>query len=89
MKKNYFNILFLVGVIILTIITRMIPHLSNFTSVFALGIILTSITRNKILISGIVVATMFLSDIFIGFYPAVWAIYASMAITVILSSLFV
>lgn len=87
MKKLNMNFILILFFVAFSILTRLIPHISNFTSVFALGIFTFASTKNKLLSSLLPVFVMFISDIFLGFYPDVWAVYASLTIALLLSSL--
>ena len=83
MKKQS---LLLIGLLfLLTIGTRLIPHLSNFTPIFALGLLAGFATKNKFIAIGIGFAALIISDIFVGFYPQVWAVYAATGISIFLS----
>lgn len=85
MNKNKTNIAIALGLIIFVVITRLIPHVSNFTPIFALGIFSVSLLKNRFLTTLVPIAAMFISDIFIGFYPEIWAVYVSLAVAMILS----
>lgn len=88
MKK--FNHNFTVAIIFtfFVVLTRLIPHLSNFTPIFALGIFTTVLFKNRTISLALVLGAMLVTDIFIGFYPEVWAVYASTIIAIGLSTLF-
>ncbi|OGU56836.1 MAG: hypothetical protein A2X64_07430 [Ignavibacteria bacterium GWF2_33_9] len=86
MKKQS---LLLIGLLfLLTIGTRLIPHLSNFTPIFALGLLAGFLTKKKYMAIGIGFAALIISDIFVGFYPQVWGVYAATGVSIFLSIMF-
>lgn len=85
MKKNHTNILISIFLIAFVFATRLIPHVSNFTPIFAFGIFTVTLFKNRILSTILPIAAMFLSDIFIGFYPEIWAVYVSVAVSMLIS----
>ena len=62
----------------LILFTRLIPHISNFTPIFAIGIFSVTIFKNKQISLFLPLIGMFLSDIFIGFYSTAWANYLAL-----------
>lgn len=85
MKKNQLNILIAIVLLAFVFITRLIPHVSNFTPIFAFGIFSVTLFKNRIISTILPIAAMFLSDIFIGFYPEIWAVYVSVAFAMLIS----
>ena len=79
----------LVSIILLTLLiaSRLIPHLSNFTPVFAVGLFSFTIFKKNYLSFVIPLVGMLFTDAIIGFYPNVWAVYLSMVLAIVLSNL--
>tara|TARA_Y100000590_G_C15669310_1_gene995694 strand:- start:940 stop:1461 length:522 start_codon:yes stop_codon:yes gene_type:complete len=63
--------------------TRLIPHPSNFTPVLALGIFSGFYFRNFILSFFIVISSMFIGDLFLGFHNTMFFTYSSLAVAVL------
>jgi hypothetical protein len=74
------NIILSIALIAFVIITRLLPHISNFTPIFAIGIFAAYTFKNRWISILLPISAMFLSDIFLGFYSEIWAVYTSMAI---------
>lgn len=81
------NILISIILLTLLIISRLIPHLANFTPVFAIGLFSYSLFKKQYLSFIIPLIGMIITDAIIGFYPNVWAVYLSMVIAIVLSNL--
>lgn len=72
--------------IFLGILSRLIPHPANFTAVGGIALFSGSRFRfDKALL--ITSATMFLSDVLLGFHPVMWSTYAALGIAVLLGRL--
>ena len=82
--KNYFLPIFL---IIVLSFSRLIPHPWNFTPVLAMGIFSGFYFKNFILSSFIVVFSMFVGDLFLGFHSTMFFTYTSLIIAVVLGLL--
>ena len=65
-------------------LTRLIPHPSNFAPVLALGIFSGFYFRNFILSFFIVISSMFIGDIFLGFHNTMIFTYSSLAVAVLI-----
>ena len=74
MKTNYLLVLFAIGLAM----TRLIPHPPNFTPIIAFAIISPVLFNNKIFGSVIVVLSMIISDIVIGFHQYQIVVYVSL-----------
>jgi len=61
--------------------TRLFPHAPNFSPVYAIALISGLFISNKKLAFAVPIATMLLSDLFLGFYPSVMFVYFAMALT--------
>lgn len=85
MKKE--NIIINIALFLLLIITRLIPHISNFSPVFAIGLFGYNLHKNHFYSLIIPLFGMFITDIFIGFYSNVWAVYLSVIISITISNL--
>ena len=64
--------------------SRLIPHPSNFTPILATGIFAGFYFRSFILSLFIVVCSMFLGDLFLGFHNTMFFTYSSLIIAVII-----
>lgn len=84
---KYQNILISIILLTLLIASRLIPHLSNFTPVFAIGLFSFTIFKRNSLSFVIPLVGMLLTDVFLGFYQNVWAVYLSMVLAIVLSNL--
>lgn len=81
------NILISIILLTLLIASRLIPHISNFTPVFAIGLFSFKIFKRNSFSFILPLAGMFLTDLIIGFYQNVWAVYLSIVIAIVLSNL--
>ena len=76
MENKYFIVLFSIGLAM----TRLIPHPPNFTPVIAFAIIAPLLFNNKFYGSVILVLSMIISDLFIGFHQYQIVIYSSLTV---------
>ena len=83
-KKNINNLV-LPAVIILSLsLTRLIPHPWNFTPVLAIGIFAGFYFKQFYLSLFIVIFSMFIGDLFLGFHSTMFFTYISLVVAVIL-----
>ena len=87
MKNLNIRLISIIGLILLVSLSRLIPHLPNFTPVTALALFAGSYIRDKKFAFTVPLLAMFISDIFIGFHPLIWAVYLSLLIGVLLGKL--
>lgn len=81
--KNNLKVLMLpVSLILVLSFSRLIPHPYNFTPILAVGIFSGYYFKNFILSSFIVISSMAIGDLFLGFHNTMLFTYASMAIAV-------
>ena len=80
--KKYQNYIFPILVIVILSFSRLIPHPSNFTPILAVGIFSGFYFKNFILSFFIVVFSMFLGDIYLGFHNTMFFTYISLATVV-------
>jgi hypothetical protein len=82
--KKYFNVrnTITAGLIILAVITRLLPHLPNFSPVMALAIFGGFAYNDKKVAFIVPFVVMFISDLIIGFHDVMWAVYLSFALGV-------
>ena len=66
MKNNIFYILLIISILILS---RIIPHPPNFTPILGTAIMAPILFRKKSLSILVLILSMFISDIFLGFHP--------------------
>jgi ABC-type proline/glycine betaine transport system permease subunit len=74
----------LIAFVLIAILSRLIPHLPNFTAVTATALFAGRHFKNKILAFVAPLAVMILSDLILGFYTISWFVYASFAAVVFL-----
>lgn len=71
---------FIISAIFIAAFSRFIPHPNNFTALGAIALF-AGATLNKRWLSLIVpMAAMFITDMYFGFHPTMWATYGSMAL---------
>ena len=90
MKKNKRNFQFYIlpiCVILILSFSRLIPHPWNFTPILATGIFSGFYFKNFILSLFVVVISMFIGDLFIGFHNTMFFTYISLIVAVTLGCL--
>ena len=87
MNKNLKNYFLPICLIIVLSLSRLIPHPWNFTPILAMGIFSGFYFKNFILSSFIVVFSMFVGDLFLGFHSTMFFTYTSLIIAVVLGRL--
>jgi len=81
-KKRIQFFLLPISLILILSLSRLIPHPYNFTPILAVGIFSGYYFKNFILSSFIVISSMAIGDLFLGFHNTMLFTYASMAIAV-------
>lgn len=76
------RIIFVFLVVLVAAFSRLLPHLPNMTPVAAIALFGGSFINRKFLAFLLPVAALFISDLFLGFYPEMYAVYISFIITV-------
>ena len=80
--NNLFNAskkqIFPIGLILILAFARLIPHPPNFTPIIAVAIMSGYLFKNVNLSFVVLLLTMFISDLFIGFYGNLIFVYASL-----------
>jgi len=66
--------------------SRLIPHEPNFTPIFSVSVLGFLFFENVITRVSLVLLSMFLSDIFLGFHSSMFFVYISIVLIIILSS---
>jgi len=74
----------LIAFVLIAILSRLIPHLPNFTAVTATALFAGRHFKNKILAFAAPLTVMILSDLILGFYTISWFVFASFAAVVFL-----
>jgi len=83
--KKFIKCYFLpISLILVLSFARVIPHPSNFTPILAVGIFSGFYFRNFLLGLSIVIFSMFLGDLYLGFHGTMLFTYISLAIAVVL-----
>ena len=86
MKKFYNKYQFYILPIFLILIlsfSRLIPHPSNFTPILAVGIFAGFYFQNFILSFFVVVFSMFLGDLYLGFHSTMFFTYSALLVSVL------
>ena len=74
LKKDTFAI----GLIFLMVFSRLIPHPPNFTPIIAVAIMSGYLFRNFYLSFLVLLISMLISDLFLGFYNLIFFVYISL-----------
>ena len=83
-NKNLKNYFLPISLILVLSFSRLIPHPWNFTPILAMGIFSGFYFKNFILSSFIVIFSMFIGDLFLGFHSTMLFTYTSLIIAVLL-----
>ena len=83
-NKNLKNYFLPISLILVLSFSRLIPHPWNFTPILAMGIFSGFYSKNFILSSFIVIFSMFIGDLFLGFHSTMLFTYTSLIIAVLL-----
>ena len=84
LNKNVKNYFLPICLILVLSFSRLIPHPWNFTPVLAMGVFSGFYFKNFILSSFIVICSMFIGDLFLGFHSTMFFTYISLIIAVTL-----
>ena len=80
--KNFSQIfrkeIFPIGLILILTFSRLIPHYPNFTPVIAVAIMSSYFFKNIYLSFIVIILSMLISDVFIGFYNNIFFVYLSL-----------
>jgi len=74
----------LMAFVFIAILSRLIPHLPNFTAVTATALFAGRHFKNRVLAFAVPLLVMMISDLILGFYTISWFVYASFAAVVFL-----
>lgn len=77
----------IIGLVILGVVSRLIPHWPNFTPVLAAALFAGAYIQDKKWAYMVPVATMIISDLFLPFHPTMPFVYGSMALVVFMGTL--
>jgi len=70
--------------VFIAILSRLLPHLPNFTAVTATALFAGRHFKNRVLAFAVPLLVMMISDLILGFYTISWFVYASFAAVVFL-----
>jgi len=84
LRKNIKNYFFPICLILILSFSRLIPHPWNFTPVLATGIFAGFYFKQFYLSLFIVIFSMFIGDLYLGFHSTMFFTYISLAVAVIL-----
>lgn len=76
----------IISLVIAGIITRLVPHWPNFTPVMACALFAGVYIKDKRLAVLVPLLTMFISDLFIGFYPDMLFVYVPIVLITFMGS---
>jgi len=82
LTKNFQSYFLPICLILILSFSRLIPHPSNFTPILAVGIFSGFYFRNFLLGALIVIFSMFLGDLYLGFHETMFFTYTSLTIAV-------
>ena len=82
--RNFQSYFLPICLILILSFSRLIPHPWNFTPVLAMGIFSGFYFKNFILSSFIVICSMFIGDLYLGFHSTMFFTYISLIIAVAL-----
>ena len=83
-NKNLKNYFLPICLILVLSFSRVIPHPWNFTPILAVGIFSGFYFKNFILSLFIVILSMFIGDLFLGFHSTMFFTYISLALAVVI-----
>ena len=83
-NKNIKNYFLPICLILVLSFSRLIPHPWNFTPILAVGIFSGFYFKNFILSLFIVILSMFIGDLFLGFHSTMFFTYISLAVAVVI-----
>ena len=81
--KNFQSYFLPICLILILSFSRLIPHPSNFTPMLAVGVFSGFYFRNFLLGVLIVIFSMFLGDLYLGFHETMFFTYISLAVAVV------
>jgi hypothetical protein len=81
--KNFQSYFLPICLILILSLSRLIPHPSNFTPMLAVGVFSGFYFRNFLLGVLIVIFSMFLGDLYLGFHGTMFFTYISLAVAVV------
>ncbi|MFZ4399632.1 MAG: DUF6580 family putative transport protein [Bacteroidales bacterium] len=83
MKKIFTpRLIFIISVVFVAVLSRLFLHIPNITPIAAISLFGGTYISRKFLAFLLPLAALFISDLFLGFYPEMYAVYISFAITV-------
>lgn len=74
----------LIAIILTAALLRLLPHPPNFTPIAAMALFGGAYLADRRVAVAATLAALFISDLFLGLYVEMWAIYVSMALVVLL-----
>lgn len=74
----------LIAIILTAALLRLLPHPPNFTPIAAMALFGGAYLSDRRVAVAAALTALFISDLFLGLYPEMWAIYAAMALVVLL-----
>ena len=83
----HIKILLIASIIFLVSLTRLVPHLPNFTPILALAIFGGAYLPNRIIALSLPILAMFLSDLIIGFHSQIYAVYVTIIVLSLLGNM--
>ena len=86
LQKTLKREIFPISLILILAFARLIPHPPNFTPIIAVAIMSSYFFRNTLLSCAVIIISMLLADIFIGFYKNIFFVYLSLLLIIYIFS---
>ncbi len=86
--SNKKRLILLSCLVLVTLSSRLIPHLPNFTSLTSVALFSGFFFRSRILALLVPLSSLFLSDLFLGWHSQIFSVYSSFTLTVLLGHWF-
>ncbi len=85
--KQYKNYILPISMILILSLSRLVPHPYNFTPILAVGVFSGFYFKNFIISFFVVICSMFIGDLYLGFHGTMIFTYGSLALCVLFGNL--
>ena len=86
MKLNRNNYYVIIGITVLLVIARLLPHPPNFTPILGMAVFSGAIISTRFIAYLVPLLAMLLSDLYLGFHAGMPIIYFSLAVCVLIGT---